>query len=176
LVARQGTVTGIKTKFNAVKGEMANIFKRSGATDTEIKAWNDTITDPTTATPSSWKSFIDGSLQLMGSRIEALRNTYEQGMGKTKDFAFLSPRSRTILSGLGVDVNAIDPVGEIEGQARSGKLPPIESFGGNLEKGTPSHTMIPKEEWLLKAKAIPGNSGVSDAELSAEYDRKYGRK
>lgn len=136
LVARQGTVTGVKTKFNAVKGEMANIFKRSGATDQEIKSWNDTVTDPSTATPASWKAFINGSLELMGSRIEALRSIYEHGIGAPKDFTFLSDKSRTILKNLGVDVNAIDPVaGSTGGAASTENKPRAADFGGNPEGG-----------------------------------------
>jgi hypothetical protein len=135
LVARQGTVTGVKTKFNAVKGEMANIFKRSGATDQEIKSWNETVGDPTTATPTSWNAFISGALELMGSRIEALRNVYERGIGSPKDFAFLSPKSRTILKSLGVDVNAIDPVvgTATVGGAPAENRPRASDFGGNPE-------------------------------------------
>lgn len=124
LIARQGAVTGVKTKFNAVKDEMAAIFKRSGATDVSIKAWGDTIEDPSTATPKMWTAFINGALELMGSRIDTLRNTYEQGMGRPKDFAFLSNNSRKILKGLGVDVNAIDPV--------AGQKMPLGG-GGNIE-------------------------------------------
>ncbi len=108
LIKRQGKITGIKTKFNAVIGEMANIFKRSGATDQEIKSWRGTIDNPTTATPTMWDAFISGSLELMGSRIGALRDRYESGMGKAKDFGLLSDKSRTILQGLGVDVDAMD--------------------------------------------------------------------
>ena len=110
LVKRQGTVTAIKTKFNAVKGEMASIFKKNGATDQEIKSWNDTIDDPAAATPTMWKRFVDSSLELMGSRIGALTSQYETGMGKPKDFKLLDPKSRTILKKLGVDVDALDPV------------------------------------------------------------------
>ena len=109
LVKRLGVITGVKTKFNAVAGEMANIFKRSGATDQEIKSWKSTITDPSTATPAMWDAFINGSLELMGSRISALKDRYESGLGKAKDFGFLSSASRGILQGLGVDVDAIDP-------------------------------------------------------------------
>ncbi len=122
LVERQGIVTAVKTKFNAVKGEMANIFKRSGATDQEIKSWNDTISDPSTATPSSWKAFINSSLELMGSRIESLKDRYEIGIGKPKDFKILSDKSRSILKGLGVDVDKLDPVGTtVLGEAPSSK-------------------------------------------------------
>jgi len=110
LIKRQGKVTSIKTKFNAVADEMAAIFKRTGATDTAIKHWRNTIEEPATATPEMWKGFIDGALELMGSRIEALRDIYESGMGRWKDFRLLSEGSRKILSGMGVDVDSIDRV------------------------------------------------------------------
>jgi hypothetical protein len=159
LVERQGKVTGVKTKFNAVKGEMANIFKRSGATDQEIKSWNDTITDPSTATPASWNAFISGSLELMGSRIEALRSIYERGIGAPKDFAFLSDKSRTILKSLGVDVNAIDPVtGTGEGKPAAENRPRAADFGGNPEGGGTAPNVMTEQaaREALRAKGVIG--------------------
>jgi hypothetical protein len=110
LKKRQGAITNAKTKFNAVTGEMASIFKASGATDQEIESWKKTIDDPATATPQQWKAFINGSLELMGSRIESINNKYEQGMGRPKDFKFMSEGSRKILKNLGVDIERLDPV------------------------------------------------------------------
>ena len=109
LVDRQGQVTSIQTKFNAVKGELANVFKRTGATDREIASWEDTIKNPATATPKMWDAFINGSLELMESRISALKDRYESGMGMPKDFTFLSSGSREIFKKLGRDVDKIDP-------------------------------------------------------------------
>jgi hypothetical protein len=108
LVARQGKTTAIKTKFNAVKGELASIFKKSGASDVEIKSWESTIDNPTTATKSSWQAFISGAIELMGSRMQELTNTYERGMGKPKDYHFLSDRARGILKGLNIDPDMMD--------------------------------------------------------------------
>jgi hypothetical protein len=119
LVDRQGKITAVKTTFNAVKGEMASIFKRSGATDTEIKSWNETVEDPTTATPSMWKSFKAETLKLMGSRVGALQAQYETGLGKPKDFHFLNAKSQKILEGMGVDINTIDPVTKQEAAQRT---------------------------------------------------------
>jgi N-methylhydantoinase B/oxoprolinase/acetone carboxylase alpha subunit len=48
----------------------------------------------------------------MESRIAALKDRYESGMGMPKDFAFLSPHSREIFQKLGRDVDKIDPIGE----------------------------------------------------------------
>lgn len=121
LVARQGKVTAVKTDFNAVKGEMASIFKQSGATDQEIKSWQETVDDPTTATPPSWKAFINSSIKLMGSRLDSLQNKYEVGIGKPKNMRFLSSKSRQILTDIGVDVEKLDPVGTTGGVTQPGE-------------------------------------------------------
>ena len=110
LKKRQGKVTSAKTKFNAVKDELASIFKQSGATDTSIRSWEDTITSPEEVTPESAKAFISGALELMGSRLSALSDLYESGFGSPKDFHLLSQQSRKILKDIGVDADSIDPI------------------------------------------------------------------
>jgi hypothetical protein len=141
LEERQGKITGVKTKFNAVKGEMASIFKQSGATDQEIKSWNDTVDDPTTATPEMWKNFIASALELMGSRLGALHGQYETSMGKPADFSFLNPKSKDILKKLGVDVAVLDPTAKREtktpGTDQEGQVPkrnPGESIAAYLKR------------------------------------------
>jgi hypothetical protein len=119
LVKRQGKVTSIQTKFNAVADEMAGIFKRTGATDAAIKAWRNTVENPATATPEMWNGFIGGALELMGSRIGALRDIYEAGMGRWKDFPILSATSRKILGGMGLNVDEID---RMAGETPTGKV------------------------------------------------------
>jgi hypothetical protein len=123
LVERQGQVTSARTKFNAVTSEMATIFKNTGATDQEISAWKGTIDDPASATPQQWKAFIEGALELMGSRIKSLNNKYEEGMGKPKDYNFLSKESRTILGNLGLDTSQLDPVIDNATTTTGGKKP-----------------------------------------------------
>ena len=139
LVKRQGLITGVRTKFNATKGEMASIFKANGATDQEIKSWESTIDDPAAATPQMWKAFTDGALELIGSRMEARRGQYEVGMGKPKDFHFLNEKSRGILKELGVKVDEWDPVAKKgdnksdtpqSGQAPSGYKDSGKTSGG----------------------------------------------
>ena len=132
LEARQGAVTSAKTKFNAVKGEMASIFKQSGATDQEIKSWNDTVDDPTTATPASWKAFFEGAEELMGGRLSALHDQYENALGKPADFHFLSEKSRKILKGLGMDVDKIDPAGAKKAASKEDKAPEARNPGETI--------------------------------------------
>lgn len=106
---RQGALTRVRLDFNAVKNELAGAFKANGATDSEIKSWQDTVSDPVTATPVERKAFIDGAIELMGGRIGASRSQYEVGMGKPASFHMLSPEARSVLTKLGADLNTIDP-------------------------------------------------------------------
>jgi hypothetical protein len=150
---RQGKITAVKTKFNAVKDEMASIFKSNGATDISIKSWSDTIENPATATPKMWKAFIDGALELMGSRLDALKDRYEAGMGKAKDFNFLSANSRKILQGLGKNLEEDIPVNEQGGTQR-----------GNEDSGKPQNNeaIMPRkkgetpEEYLARTSKSGG--------------------
>lgn len=100
-------VTKFNTTANAVAGELATVFKNTSGTDQEIKSWHDKISS--SQTPKQLKDNIGEAIQLIGSRLEALNNKYEQGMGKKADFQLLSPKSREILKGLGVDVDKFDP-------------------------------------------------------------------
>jgi len=92
---------------NAVSAELATVFKNTGATDQEIKAWRNTLSD--IQSPEQLNGAIDQAIELLGSRLEALHNQYEQGMGRAETYTMLSEKSRKILEGLGIDVTVFDP-------------------------------------------------------------------
>lgn len=100
-------VTKFTAAATAVESELANVFKGTGATDQEIKAWRDQLN--TSQSPAQLHAAIDQSIELMSGRMHALQSQYETGLGKPKDFHFLSPGSRKILKGLGIDAETIDP-------------------------------------------------------------------
>jgi hypothetical protein len=95
------------TAANAVAGELATVFKNTSGTDQEIKSWKDQIS--TSQSPQQLQASINEAVLLIGSRLEALHNKYEQGLGRKADFQILSAKSRQILKGLGVDVDKYDP-------------------------------------------------------------------
>lgn len=116
-------------KFNmdlgAVESELATVFKNTGATDQEIKAWRERIS--AADSPAQLHAEIQEAIKLMSSRLEALRNKYYSGMGNTaKKLTILSPKSKKILQGMGVDVNQLDPDNQ-----------PDDSSGSNNGKGGP---------------------------------------
>jgi hypothetical protein len=128
-------VTNFNTAAAAVAGELATVFKNTGGTDQEIKAWHDKMSS--SQTPAQLHGSINEVINLLGSRLDALRNKYEQGLGKPMDFKLLSPKSRTILKGLGANVDEMDPGGSISNQivqtgtpqmGNQGNRPPLSSF------------------------------------------------
>lgn len=110
----QGTgnpsVNRFNTTANAVAGEMAQVFKNSGATDDEIRAWRSQL-DPNMS-PQQLQVAINQMIQLMGSRLSALQSQYAANIGKPADFSFITPESQHILQGLGIDPNSLTQQGE----------------------------------------------------------------
>jgi hypothetical protein len=104
-------------KFNlaktAVVNELANVFKQSGATDQEARQWEQEINS--SQSPEQIKQSVGTAISLLGSRLNAMSEQYESGMGKPKDFAFLNKKSKGILASIGI--NPDDLEGGISGQS-----------------------------------------------------------
>lgn len=92
-------VTNFKNAATAVESEMANVFKGTGATDQEIKAWRENIN--AAQSPEQMKQAITTMIELMAGRLSALSDQYLKGTGRTPDFRILSEESRKILRKLG---------------------------------------------------------------------------
>jgi len=92
----------------AVESELAAVFKGMGATDQEIKVWRENLSNA--QSPEQLKGAIDTAIILMGSRLDALTSGYERGLGKPKDINFLDVKSQKILTKLGANIDALDPV------------------------------------------------------------------
>ena len=103
-------VTRFNMDLGAVESELAAVFKSTGATDQEIKAWSSRISS--SQSPRQLEENIKEGISLMGGRLKALRDKYQSGMGIfANDLQILSPRSRKILEGIiGKDaVNELEP-------------------------------------------------------------------
>ncbi len=83
--------------ISAATSELASVFKGSGATDDEIKALGKIDVN---SSPDQIKQYVESATQLMGSRLQALNDTYTAGMGKGPSTPFLSSSSQTALLGL----------------------------------------------------------------------------
>ena len=93
-------VTNFEKAVIAVQNEAATLFKGTGATDQEIKEWRATINS--SQSPEQLQEGILQMVDLMSSRLSALTEQYEMGMGKPPDFQLLTGKSREILKSMGV--------------------------------------------------------------------------
>ena len=89
-------VTNFNVAANAVESELAAVFKGMGATDQEIKAWRENLS--AAESPEQLRGAISTAVELLGSRLDALRQQYESGMGRKPHVQFLTPKSESILS------------------------------------------------------------------------------
>lgn len=110
-------VTNFNNAATAVESELANVFKGTGASDQEIKAWRNNLSS--SQSPTQLKEGIQTAINLMGGRLGALQAQYEAGMGKPASFSMLSPKSRQILEKLGVNVDQFDSSGQTQGPAQT---------------------------------------------------------
>lgn len=157
------------TKFNmdlgAVESELATVFKQTGATDQEIKAWRERINS--SQSPEQLRANINEAVTLMGSRLEALHNKYTSAMGPFSQFQILSPKSRKILSGI-VGADAVEQLEPAQTQPQPTQSPvstqrtdnksvtvqiPKEAIG-QLKQGHYT-TFGNGQTWTLDAKGIP---------------------
>ena len=100
---------------NAVEGELASLFKGTGATDQEIKAWREQLNDA--QSPAQINGMVQTAIELMHSRLMALDSQWQQGMGKPRDFKIMTDKSRKVLEKLGVDMTQFDDVEAATGAA-----------------------------------------------------------
>lgn len=95
-------VVQFNTAANAVAGEMANIFKNSGGTDSEIRAWREQLSS--SSSPAQLSTGINTLIDLMGSRLNAIKDSYKSVMNEDLPFPVLSPTSQKTLQDIGVNL------------------------------------------------------------------------
>lgn len=83
---------------NAVETELAAVFKGTGASDQEIKAWRSKI--DASSSPEELKAHVLEAVNLMYSRLDYLKSQYENAMGRPFDMRFMSPENEQKLQQL----------------------------------------------------------------------------
>lgn len=98
-----GTITGFKptsgaqVDIAALQGELASSFKKTGATDAEIKSLGTINQD---SSPKAVADYISNAANLMAGKVSALNDTYTAGMGAQPTVPLLRNDAVTALSTL----------------------------------------------------------------------------
>lgn len=151
-------VTNFNTDANAVTSELSALFKGTGAaTDQEIKAWREQLS--TSESPQQLWDGVRKAITLMGGRMQALNNKWNEGMKSPRAFQLLSPESQKILQQLNAtSLIAMDQ----EGMSRTGHpaQPPAQA--------DPQTHVFSKGAWQ---KSHPGQD--VNAAVAAAVQQKY---
>lgn len=92
-------IVALGLNLNALRGELANVFKGSGATDQEIASWEKYLNED--LTPAQYKAAGEKIMELLNSRLDAMK--YQQGdvMGKSaSERTLISPKGEKIMHDL----------------------------------------------------------------------------
>jgi len=153
-------VTGFNAAATAVEGELASVFKGTGATDQEIKAWKANINS--SQSPQQIEEAIITAMELMHGRLDALDFQYTSGMNKPRDFSILDDSSRKILKKVGIDSYDWDPVKDKTTAASETPSQPQSSSRGKsiIEKYNPAA--------IKRMQDIIANPGPNDSQESID--------
>jgi len=87
-------VVNLGITLNALRGELANVFKNSGGTDQEISSWREYLNE--NLTPEQINAVIPQVDNLLRSRLSALEYQRKSGMGGRGESPLLSPHGAEV--------------------------------------------------------------------------------
>lgn len=151
-------VVQFKMAANAVESELASLFKGTGATDQEIKAWRENLSE--NMSPEQLNGAITTAVELMTGRLAALSSQWQSTMGKPRDFVILSKQSRETLKKLGVDPDEFD-TGITAGGAGGQSIPPAVPGGRQLDDATAQQFLKQAGGDKAKARQLAKDAGYT---------------
>lgn len=98
------------TDRQAVASELAKFFKGTGATDlTTTQEWLQRL-DPSMGGNAMQSVIQDIVGNLMKSRLDEMKSQYQAAVGKPYDFAFISPKTASVLKKMNINLSDIGNV------------------------------------------------------------------
>jgi hypothetical protein len=95
----QVALKNFRTAKQAVADELSRAFKGAGGTVHDISEWEKTIN--AADSPAALHAAVKQAVELLHSRINAIGDQYNRGMGKTTDpVSLLSPKAKATLERL----------------------------------------------------------------------------
>lgn len=147
-------ITRFRTSRSAVKSELTRAFRGTGGSVDDVKDWENNFSD--NASIDAQKAAGKEAVELLAGRLKAIKDKFETGMNRVKDFDILTPESRKIIQTLGIDPNTIETAVATAPAAK----------GGSAKVITPD----------LMAKARAANKGASDEDIMKALETKGYRR
>lgn len=158
------------TNADGLAGEMATVFKKTGATQTEIDTWrkNMNINDGI----NNQRGNMDKALEMFGGRLTTLVNFYTKTMGRPPDFEFLDNQSKQILAKLPGGKNLLDAeqasIAPMMGTVRENPVNSMANTGtpapapaGGAAEPAPA---LSKKAWLESHPGGDINAAIQEAQ------------
>ena len=94
----QEDFANFKTARLGVAGELAKVFRASGMSVGEIEDWKHRF--EAASSPAELKATARSAVHLIEARLDALKNTWHEGMGPNKPFTAVTPRAQDVFERL----------------------------------------------------------------------------
>ena len=101
---------------DAVASELTRVFRGTGGNEADVMRFKKELSS--SGSPDQIHGAVDMAMDLLASRIAALKQQYENGMGKTMNIRFFSPKAKALIQGLGYDPDLLEH-GELQKINRS---------------------------------------------------------
>jgi len=84
----------------AAVSEMERAFRQAGGSEKDILAWKDALSS--SSSPAQFRASMEMAVHLLDSRLQAMGDAYQRGMGKSEDpINFLAPHAQAVYHALG---------------------------------------------------------------------------
>lgn len=95
-------IKDFNTTKKAVVDELTRVFRGTGGSEQDIKTWSENLDDA--SSPAQLHGVVNKMVDLLKSRIDAVGDTYNRGMGTTADpLNLLSPKAAAAIKRLSGD-------------------------------------------------------------------------
>lgn len=105
-IAGKQAVPNFETVRNAVASELTRVFRGTSGAEADVQAWQKAINS--SESPEQLQGALDQAMGLIAGRVSALEDQWNRGIGKPRDFHFLSDKSRQLIQQLGYDPDALE--------------------------------------------------------------------
>lgn len=139
-------IKDFNTNKTAVADELTRVFRQSGGTAADVQGFQNDL--DAAGSPAQLHTVIKRMTTLLGSRLDALANQYQQGTGKATDpLQFLNPKAQatyTRLTGVAPTTSSAPPGtgAPTGGQASAGGGTAIAKAKAAIAQGAPRDKVI----------------------------------